>query len=456
MKLVSFSAKKVHGYLNFDVNFLDDVTFLIGINGSGKTTLVRTIYSLLSPVFLNLSFTPHESALLVVKHNDEIIEISSESIEGKVKIRTSSTKSDLIIPPFVMPSTETSARFTDVANGYYRDFRMKHGNHEVLKLLNSLPTPMFLGLERKSSVNRQGYSTIARKMINPAKYKKNVFAGTLSDSLDDAAELAWQKYREIQAEQDKLRDKLRNSLIMRAFDFIDTKPYEISTSYPSNKERDRIEKQRNSVRSTLLSLGLSEEEVGKGIDPFFRRVNSIIQSLPAKPIDVNEIIIKKDSAVSRKEREATLNWIVNKWQFDRIGALADVIDEFVSASRDLYSPIEDFLETINPFFEESGKNIIIDRFGMRVAIGEMEPRDLETLSSGEQQLVVLLTHLAFNPAARRANVLIIDEPEISLHIAWQEMFVDALLKSSPETQFILATHSPSIILERDDNCRDLI
>jgi predicted ATP-binding protein involved in virulence len=69
--------------------------------------------------------------------------------------------------------------------------------------------------------------------------------------------------------------------------------------------------------------------------------------------------------------------------------------------------------------------------------------------------VVILTHLAFNPQAKRANILIIDEPELSLHLRWQELFVDAIVSASQDIQLILATHSPSIILGRHDSCVDL-
>jgi predicted ATP-binding protein involved in virulence len=68
---------------------------------------------------------------------------------------------------------------------------------------------------------------------------------------------------------------------------------------------------------------------------------------------------------------------------------------------------------------------------------------------------VILTHLAFNNQAKRANVLIIDEPELSLHLRWQELFVDAVTAASPGLQLILATHSPSIIGARIENCIDV-
>lgn len=68
---------------------------------------------------------------------------------------------------------------------------------------------------------------------------------------------------------------------------------------------------------------------------------------------------------------------------------------------------------------------------------------------------MIITHLAFNPSAQLANVCIVDEPELSLHVEWQELFVDTLRAANPKVQLILATHSPSIIVDHIARCRDL-
>ena len=76
------------------------------------------------------------------------------------------------------------------------------------------------------------------------------------------------------------------------------------------------------------------------------------------------------------------------------------------------------------------------------------------LSSGEKQIIVMLAQLIFGT---KRQVFIIDEPELSLHLGWQEIFIKTLLNASPETQFILATHSPTIIgnIENEKFCVDL-
>ncbi len=102
---------------------------------------------------------------------------------------------------------------------------------------------------------------------------------------------------------------------------------------------------------------------------------------------------------------------------------------------------------------DSGKSVTIDEFGrMRLFYDGRDAVKLKELSSGERQILVLIIHLVFNKASDSANIIIIDEPELSLHIAWQEMFCDKILEANGSLQAILATHSPSIISDRVEDC----
>ena len=44
-------------------------------------------------------------------------------------------------------------------------------------------------------------------------------------------------------------------------------------------------------------------------------------------------------------------------------------------------------------------------------------------------------------------ILFMDEPEISLHIAWQESLVEKIRSLNPNCQILLATHAPSVLLD---------
>lgn len=81
--------------------------------------------------------------------------------------------------------------------------------------------------------------------------------------------------------------------------------------------------------------------------------------------------------------------------------------------------------------------------------------ELSKLSSGEQELVVLFYRLIFEIGDE--TLLLLDEPEISLHVAWQYSLISDLreIMQKKNMQFIIATHSPMLINGNSDIQIDL-
>ena len=80
---------------------------------------------------------------------------------------------------------------------------------------------------------------------------------------------------------------------------------------------------------------------------------------------------------------------------------------------------------------------------------------LETLSSGEQHEIIMLFRSIFG--VKKKTILLIDEPENSLHVVWQNEFLEDIqeLARTLDLQVIIATHSPFIVGERWSECYDL-
>jgi len=72
---------------------------------------------------------------------------------------------------------------------------------------------------------------------------------------------------------------------------------------------------------------------------------------------------------------------------------------------------------------------------------------LESLSSGEKHLLRILVQVLLVGESS----LMIDEPEISMHVVWQKSLIESMRKLNPNAQFILATHSPEIMAEVEDD-----
>ncbi|MCI9446760.1 MAG: ATP-binding protein [Lachnospiraceae bacterium] len=81
--------------------------------------------------------------------------------------------------------------------------------------------------------------------------------------------------------------------------------------------------------------------------------------------------------------------------------------------------------------------------------------DLQKLSSGEQETLVLFYQLLFEVPDQ--VLLLVDEPEISLHVAWQRMFIEDLRMIAERKcgKVIVATHSPQIVNGNREIQRDL-
>ena len=118
--------------------------------------------------------------------------------------------------------------------------------------------------------------------------------------------------------------------------------------------------------------------------------------------------------------------------------------------------VEAFRDTVNSFLCDTNKKILFDTSAkLLVRLGEKLEIRPDSLSSGEIQLLILFTYLYFGFEQRREFTVMIDEPELSLHLEWQHKYVESVMKANPNAQFIFATHAPEIGQGYDDYCIEL-
>jgi len=103
-----------------------------------------------------------------------------------------------------------------------------------------------------------------------------------------------------------------------------------------------------------------------------------------------------------------------------------------------------FVKIINDAFSHSGKKINEKSNELEFITSKGKSVGVKKLSSGEKQyLIIMLTVLLEN---RKEYILLMDEPEISLNIEWQETLLENIEKLNPSCQIIMTTHSPGILL----------
>lgn len=130
-----------------------------------------------------------------------------------------------------------------------------------------------------------------------------------------------------------------------------------------------------------------------------------------------------------------------------------VLNEYISDALNktkkvepLAKKLELFTRSINTLFIFKSIHITSDE-GIIVKNYEGEPINLDSLSSGEQHLLIMIATLIFE--SEKIDLVLLDEPEISLHPAWQEQFINIIdsIKKLNNIKIIISTHSPSLIGE---------
>jgi len=130
-----------------------------------------------------------------------------------------------------------------------------------------------------------------------------------------------------------------------------------------------------------------------------------------------------------------------------ISAESKKLKDIFNNSRESYLEIKERLESVlNKLFSESRKSIKINNGEIIIQwIDNNEHLTIPNLSSGERQLIYIMLKAA--NTSLENTILLMDEPEISLHLSWQENLIDSITQINPNCQLIIVTHSPAILMK---------
>ncbi|MNM83323.1 hypothetical protein D3C76_755000 [compost metagenome] len=135
--------------------------------------------------------------------------------------------------------------------------------------------------------------------------------------------------------------------------------------------------------------------------------------------------------------------------FDEEKARAYVASKFgpeeMFENDSLFESSEVFQE-LNKFYDLTGRKLIWrdKHAALQFPDGRTVPWVL--FSKGEKAIVAVLL-MAY--LYREQSIFIFDEPDLSLHMEWQKMLLPALKRLAPNSQFIITTHSPFMVMNTD-------
>lgn len=133
-----------------------------------------------------------------------------------------------------------------------------------------------------------------------------------------------------------------------------------------------------------------------------------------------------------------------------VGALTvyrDALRERKAFQEKIFSEINRYFDAVNAFLDKDKKELRynidparrIPRVGLRFPDNSWS--SIRVMSSGERQLLTMLYAVT---KMSEDSLVLIDEPELSLHIDWQEELLSKMMDQLGNRQIIVCTHSPSI------------
>ena len=171
------------------------------------------------------------------------------------------------------------------------------------------------------------------------------------------------------------------------------------------------------------------------------------------PFDADRAFDRMSSFLKRQSNQRVMRALGSKDDFAkrykselRLRNLVHQIDLVEGSIESEMKPIEELSKLVKKLFV-TGKSLSFDGPRISVQSNDNQEIGLERLSSGEKHLIRLL--VAAIDAGE--STLLIDEPELSLHIDWQRDLIKNIRSLNPLCQLVFATHSPEIMADIDNS-----
>jgi predicted ATP-binding protein involved in virulence len=392
--------KAVGVFDRFDLEqeFQPGVNILYGRNGTGKTTLLQILANILNCDFERFAFLPFETIDVHLDKNE------------KIKLRKDNNGEESEIEAYIDETLATSFSVSATQE-----------NRTILEASSEDDDPYLIRYIRNRAERQTLSSTLfARRFFGDFVPWMN-FPSPTDVSQNLATEM--QQALNIIANVDRL--SLSNAFL----DIYAT--LSVEESQPSQGQLEAVLEKINSLFSRLEQTSIISDI--SPAEDVFSRLRELVLSSNFNP-GIETIYVLPMLEVYKRSLEKR----------------AEVQEQ-------AQGTIKTYLDSVNRFLE--GKEIVLKKTSrsplpvVQVKFhGTEHFSPIRVLSSGERQIVTLIysaTHMSTQ------QLVLIDEPEISLHIDWQSLLIPEMAAQLQDRQIITCTHSPMIGADYEDQMAEL-
>ena len=306
--------------------------------------------------------------------------------------------------------------------------------------------------------------------IEPSQWR-NVQTGEVLD-LDDVIEtyadtLPFSLEKQEQGIPSWLKE-IRTSLPVR---FIDTERLTDLSAYRRRLRNRSSYSPRTPERTVRLYSKRLAGKVQQTLTEYATLSQSLDRSFPARlveeptsePLSIDQLTEVLAQVEQRSSKIVEAGLLPQEHENLSVPNVTSAVDESTRSVLAVYSQdatkkldvFDDLYARANAFVRIANarllyKQVSVSQEGLKVSNSDGADLELEMLSSGEQHEIVLLFDLLFE--TKKNSLIMVDEPELSLHVAWQRKMLSDLQEMAELSDFraLLATHSPQIIGDRLD------
>lgn len=465
----SIHATKIFDRYNFDIQFNRGINIIYGKNGTGKTTLIHILANALEgnfSTFRHLDFDEiklefDDETVVKIFHDGDILRVNREQ---------NGIKEDLFDLDELIKSLSSDESIifrknlpSPVRGRLFEIFDLKN----ALSTTDNMEEKAILQnrLDMKERFFSERFPVLEEDLFKSEPLIDVSYFPAFREMIE-----AWASMREKEGiERRSTRDIPMPSVLAREW----FGPFTPNIKYRSIQmiydeismelrkyEKEVWTKERELISNAFLDIFDSLANPKPVENSFAVIYNDIVEiskeykTLPfSKQSQVSGKIIKRIESLknSFREEDETARIILNLYN--------EFLQESLTTQRDNFRPIKNYLESVNKFFRPK-KELVVDietptssyEIGVKYENSD-EINNLRTLSSGERQILTLVysaTHLS------EEKVVLIDEPEISLHVDWQRVLLSRMTEHiGSDKQIIACTHSPTIGADYLDNMIDL-
>lgn len=451
MIITRFSIEKLHGYKNIDIPFNSRAKILIAENGSGKTALLSILSKILQRDWVRLREIEFFSATVTFLVNgfEKKVVIKREEISRFLnEIESRINKDQKFMLDF------SNLNFKDVyhfcTQQYDPEDYEKTKKHFVIE-----------ALYERTPFNHKAIKNLLADILENIDIKKRAknnlaFLNKHNDIkkyVGDIDVLYLPTYRRIEINNYKSNysnDKNNESSYFYHYDS------EIQFSI------DDVEDRLNYLSKYISDINNQEymKITGEVIDDFLEKdiqddADDILNHIPnigelknffSRIIEDENVLINRLNNLEKVyEKDGFI-------KYKNLTYFLKKLNTIIKKTSEIENNIIDFVCVVNEFLKISGesKTLELSREKLEITIvNEWNNQALtfDQLSSGEKHIIAMLATVFLYDKNR---IVLIDEPEISLSLDWQEKILPALLKSNKCNQMVAITHSPYIFANELD------